>query len=140
MMHFRKVSVCIINLKASMQIPKTNETVYNKQTCFYLILCFINVEDQLNYKNLPLKLCMCLSNFTHNSPWSWVSSIFQSTFCVAINAIWWSNFLLEQVCYSSAIKWQITSFSSRFFLFFSANWLPQILHIATSIIPKKSKK
>ena len=27
---FRKVSVCIINLKVSMQIPKTNEIVYNK--------------------------------------------------------------------------------------------------------------
>ena len=56
------------------------------------ILYFINVEVQLNSKNLPMKLCMRLPEFHPNIPWSYVSYTFQYTFWVAINAIWWSDF------------------------------------------------
>ena len=61
------------------------------------ILCFTNVEVQLSYKNPPMKLCMGFPEFrlqySLEISFSYISP---SIFWTIINAIWWSDFFLEE--------------------------------------------
>ena len=122
-------------------------TIYN----FILYKCgrstelqkFETLKQNLKFAKSETLVCI-FSNLTHNIPWGQVFYIFQYTFWVAINAIWWSNFwcaiLFEISFLLKRNKMKNASISSpHLFLLLSANWLPQILHKATSIIPEKAK-
>ena len=111
------------------------------------IFQFLEVYREMLKINWTPKICKwnfvyIFPNFTPSISWSYVSYIFQYTFWVAINTIWWSDFRCPILVGISLLlkcnKMMHASISSLHrFLLFLMNWFAQILHKLASIIPKK---
>ena len=89
------------------------------------ILYFLNVENQLNSKNLQMKLCMHLPKF-HPQHFFKLSVLYIPVHILG-SYIWnlvvqfpifYVRFFLDQVCYSNAIKWRMHQFLLLIYLYF----------------------